>query len=179
MINLLPDKFKHFFRREAYYRQIIVWQILVLCLMIFCLGGIIYIYGLQMFEINLQKSVLNTIAGETSEINKSQENIRGLNQKVISVTNILNNKYYQEDIINEIAAYIPEGILLNSLSIDKHEKSYDVVLRGFAKDSDAIYSLKKSLEDAKKFKKISFPLDNLIKDKDIDFVVSFVISQNK
>lgn len=173
MINLLPDKFKYFFKQEAFYKTIIVWQLVGLLIMIFGVIGLIYINFLQASEINFQKSILATIEGETNEINKSQESIRNLNKKVIAVSKIFSEKSYQEDIINEIASYVPSSISINSLAINKETQNPSVIVRGFSKDSDSIYAFKKNLESSKRVKKISFPLGDLIKDKDIDFTVSF------
>lgn len=74
-------------------------------------------------------------------------------------------------ILAKIFEILPEGIKLESLSISKDKNEFSVSLSGLAQDREKLILLRDILQQ--NFSEVSFPTTVWLKEKDIEFSVSF------
>lgn len=175
-LNLLPEKEKSGLKWDAWRRLILVFASAVLIgLSLF--SSILINVNLYLLS-NLEKSsiLLNLhrqlpLGQEIKNIEKRlAEADKKLNQ-ILEIKKWISPKSF---IFSEINSILPEKIRLVSLSV----KSGGLVdLTGFAAERSALLSFKKSLEDNEKISDLNFPLANLLKEKEIEFSLSFKIKQ--
>lgn len=184
MINLLPPKEKEDYIVERRERITIIL-------------GTLFLYGLVGFacilffinialkrEIVYQQYEVNQIKKdyEQSGVKNFQQEINLFNKDLEKFQKFYSGKEYFSNIISEVAAVLPPGIYLNSMSVDfeKGSKSsyFAVSISGFSPTRDDLFKLKKNFEKNSNFIDINFPPDNWVKPGNIEFFINFKAKPN-
>lgn len=182
MINLLPPKEKEKIALEMVKRKVIILWFLVLFFLV-CL--ILILFSVKIYsqsQIESQKLVLAEAKKELehSEIRELETKVNSANLIFTKLNSFYQEKIYFSEILEKISKIIPPGISLNNfssqLSSVGEEKVIKVSLSGFAKTRENLFEFKQILEKEPGFKEISFPPQNWVKPADIDFSVTFTIT---
>lgn len=175
-LNLLPEKEKSNLNLDSWRRLILVF-------------GSAFLVGLGFFSSilvsaniyllnNLEKSSallnLHRQLPPGREIAEIEEKLNMANQKLNQVAEIRKRISSKSYIFPEVASMLPQNVSLISLSV----KSGGLVeLVGFARERAGLLLLKESLGKNENISDLNFPLANLLKEKDIEFSLSFKIKQ--
>lgn len=181
MINLLPpiEKEKLFLQKKK--RMVIILWFLVLFFIV-CL--ILILFSIKIYlqtQVKIQKTLLSQAQTEASrtEINKFREKVRLINLKLNQLDSFYQNKIYFSDILERVSQTLPPGAYLVNFSLEKGaENKIKVIVSGFSPTREILFEFKKNLEKEPGVKGVSFPAANWVKSTDIDFFVTFEISQN-
>ncbi|MDP1629657.1 MAG: hypothetical protein Q8L57_03490 [bacterium] len=174
--NLLPKKEKQLLNWDAWRRFILILGAgLAAASLLFSL--ILIQINLYLAE-NLEKISLTLNLHRQmptgSEIILIEERLKTANRKLNQIAEIRGLVFPKTPILGEIALLIPSGVKALSVQI-KNDDSVEFI--GLATKRAPLLSLKKTLENHPKISELSFPLANLLKDKDIEFSISFKMTQ--
>lgn len=175
MINLLPPEEKRILEAESKFKLIIIW-------------GLIVIFSLVAFSL-----ILLSIKFYVSSMVETQEErfTDSQGQNLLNEVGDINEElrllglFYQNQIIFSSAFLlvvnaIPKEININTLyfSIKIEEDGPILVgsLTGHSPNREALFSLKKNMEDEPSFWNIDFPPSNWVKPTDINFSITFNIN---
>ncbi|MFH1423360.1 MAG: PilN domain-containing protein [Candidatus Nealsonbacteria bacterium] len=178
MINLLPPKERDILRKEEKLRLAFIWGIFVL----FFLAT----FSLVLFSVNIY------LAGEvrgfkilvdceqqksaTLEAQNIEKEISAVNQNLTTLAAFYEGQSRITELLQKISEIIPEGIYLNSLSLNPNKDKKDrfqISLTGHSGTREALLDFKKSLESKSSFQGVYFPPSSWVKPSDINFSASF------
>jgi len=170
MINLLPPSQK----KELKQRENIIisfnlgisLSVFLLSLSLLFLGIYFYLQG----ELKTQKII---VEAKMKYLNSQLEKEISAKNKFLSKILLFESKKKEfSPILKEITQILPEGIKLKSISISKTgDKEIKISLTGFSQEREKLISLKEILQ--RKFFEVYFPTQVWLKEKEIDFSVSF------
>jgi len=171
-LNLIPKKEKINLEWDARRRLVLVFTGAAFIGLAFfssiLAGANLYIMR------NIEKSsALLSFRGQLPlgrEIKAIEEGLAKTDKKLKQISEIRNRIFPKSFILAEIALMLPEGCSLIALNI---KSGGSVDLAGLAKERTALLSFKKKLEDNQKISDLNFPLANLLKEKNIEFTLSF------
>ncbi len=173
MINLLPSSYKKELLQEENWRLTLILGILFL---IFLVSLILLLISIKIY-IQGQVESLKVLADleekslKTSGIPDFREKIDMANKKILGLESFYKAQDSTVEVLENIFQTIPAKIYLTSFFWQK--SASQVSLSGFSPSREALFELKKNLEEEKEFTDISFPLSNWQKPTDIDFTVTF------
>lgn len=180
MINLLPPEEKEKLFLEKKKRMVSILWFLVLffivCLILILLSIRIYLRA----QVKAQEAFLSEIKQESgrTEIKEFQERVNLINSELTKLNSFYQKKIYFSEIIEKISKTLPQETYLTNLSvIFSPAKKIKVSLSGFSPTREILFEFLKNLEKEQDFKEVSFPPANWVKAKDIDFFITFEISQ--
>lgn len=173
MINLLPLQQKQILLKEKEFREILILGIFLFTFLL--------LLGLALFVIRidiqagllLEQTLLESKKHESgfSQIKKSEEEIRSLNEIGSKLDSFYENKYYLISIFETLNQVMPENMYLTNFSYDAQKAK--ISLSCFAPSREVLSQFKANLEQEQNFKELYFPASNWLKPNDIDFFVSF------
>ncbi len=174
-LNLLPEKEKNDLNLDLWRRLILVFVAAVLTgLGLF--SSILVGANLYLLKELEESSALLSLHRQLPlgrEIKEIEERLAAASQKLNQIAEVRKRISPKSFIFLEIASMLPEKIRVVSLSV----KSGGLVeLAGFAQERAALLFFKKSLEENEKVSDLNFPLVNLLKEKDIEFTLSFKVA---
>lgn len=171
-LNLLPQK-------EKVNLEWDLWRRLILFLFLAVFAGSVIFFsvlvGTNLYLLkNLEKSAaalsLRRQLPLGLEIQIIEERLAEADKKLKQISKIRGMISAKSFILPEIASMVPRDCRLLSLSV-KNDSSAELV--GFAENRAALLAFKKSLENNQNISGLNFPLANLLKERDIEFVLSF------
>ena len=113
----------------------------------------------------------NKIKHDTTLVNvehlKLENNIDGLNRKIIIASQVQENFSKWSDIIYRLAASTPSGVNLDYLYINREAKTFR--LNGLAADRAALLAAKAAFTDSPFVTNLEAPLSNLLEKNNIEF----------
>lgn len=180
MINLLPPIEKEKLFLEKKKRMVIILWFLVLFFVI-CL--ILILFSIKIYlqsQVKTQKTLLSQAQTESNrtEINEFREKVHLINSKLNQLDSFYQNKIYFSDILERISQTLSSDAYLNNLSLEKGtENKIKVIVSGFSPTREILFEFKKNLEKEPGITGVSFPSANWVKATNIDFFVTFEISQ--
>lgn len=166
-INFLPQARKNEIKNLKHIGVVMrvgIMAILALCLLVFFLKAIT-------FSVKIEKDFIEgellrfEKSFEYLEAKKAQDSLREYSKTAGTIKNGLKNKKDYTLLISEINNMIPEGIILNKLSLD----SKQLVLSGVALKRENLLFLEQQLKEYKRFKKVDSPISNLVSDTNAEF----------
>ncbi len=175
MINLLPPSYKKEILQEQNWKLTLILGLLFL---IFSVSLILVLFSIRIYIQGEAESLkVSADLGEKSLQESGtldfREKIESANQKILKLESFYKNQDNTLIFLENIFKLIPENIYLTSLFWQK--SASQVSLTGFSPSREALFELKKNLEERKEFSDISFPPSNWINPVDIDFQVTFKI----
>lgn len=168
-LNLLPPAEKRILELEQIQRWILFYASAILMILIIFVGLLAGIWSFLLVQhkslaSNLKSIQSNTAWGQT--LIEQRESIKKINQELEQINRIQKNHQYYSRLLIGLADLIPEGVRLESISVDKQGQ---MALYGFAPRRDQVIALKQNLEQSKFFENVESPLSNLTKQEAINF----------
>ena len=184
MINLLPPKEKEELLLQKYKRLVIVlgnvFLISTICLALMLFALKYYVLSEISFQnLNLELAEQKYITDGTIPF---KEMIKQYNASLVKIDGFYKKSTYITDILqNVLEINRPAGMYFKDISVDRTKSTpglpapdgIKVVISGFSASREGLLSFKGALEKNPKIKNVSFPPQNWVKDKDIDFEVTF------
>lgn len=173
MINLLPPKEKRILAERQIQKVINIWGFLLFLFLVSLSLGLLAVK----FSLAGQETFQKTLVEIEKKAFQSQKNQAAkkealkLNQEVNFLLSFYEKKSEVSELLKKIAFILPPGLSLESLSFQKEDSL--VVLRGFAQTREDLILFKDNLEREPAFKDVTFPPQNWVKAKDINFLVNF------
>jgi len=175
MINLLPPQQKRELLAEEKFKLILILVILLL-LFLFSLSLIllsikIYISG----QAESQEILVSLGEKELPKFKSLKERLDLTNQNLSKIDSFYENQFSLSEFLERMSEITPEGIYLKSFSYE--ENTSQITLSGFSPTVEALVNFKENLEKQENFKEICFSPSAWIKLADIDFDVTFKITE--
>lgn len=176
MINLLPQEHIETLKRQ--YKKRLALVALYCSLMTFAFGVLAllpaYISAesrLGEYTTELAAMAKINIVGETSSVSD-----------IVKDTNFKLSKYDEvrkapktASVLNEFFGVVPAGISLDQLQFDA--STMKVSLLGSAKTREALLTFQKNLQDLPNVSNVNIPVSSFVKQKDVSFNITVVITK--
>jgi len=177
VINLLPPSYKKEILQEQNWKLTLILGLLFL---IFSVSLILVLFSIKIYiQGQVEPLKVLTEAGEKSlqesGILDFREKIESANQKILKLESFYKNQDSTLIFLENIFKLIPENIYLTGLFWQKSASQSS--LTGFSPSREALFELKKNLEERKEFSDISFPSSNWMDSVNINFQVTFKIKE--
>lgn len=178
MINLLPPKEKEELVFQKHRRLIFVLGNIVVVSLV-CLSLILFALK---FYISAEVSYQNTLLGiakkkyQVSDKSSLKEDIKSYNTSLDKINNFYKKENYLSDTLKNILdIQRPEGIYFSDIIINqlKDEKKIKISISGVSDTRDNLLTFKDNIERNQKVKNAYFPPDSWVRDKDINFSLTF------
>lgn len=176
-LNLLPSQEKkdletaEINRWSAFFSS---WLLILLIIFILlCLSAYFYLFILVKAQNGLIEDEERHI--KTQELEQLEKQIGRANQKISQVYNLSKDLKRLMPTLEEFTGLAPQGIYLTNFSYQKDLQR--VNLNGHAQNRNQLLVFQKKLEENSQFTDIDSPISNLLKQEDIDFNLTFKISQ--
>lgn len=166
-LNIIPDKIKKEIKANFIYN--ITKKSLYIIIIFLSLFGIILMTSEYILLSALTKEMNGATLDFKSSAKTSENKVNEINNQINSLETIQNDFTRWSIFYDFITKNSPEGIIFNSISIDKNVPS--VIFRGFSVDRDTLLSLKKLLEESDVFDNIDFPIKSLLQKENINFEI--------
>ncbi|MDO8492369.1 MAG: hypothetical protein Q7S34_01880 [bacterium] len=173
MYNVLPEEDKKLLKKEYSLRLVAVvsWFIsaIVLSGMILLMPS--YIITLQKkSELTEKLAQRNVKTAESDKINYS-DTAKELQEKLKILAVLPDQKYLSHFFFTGILNEKGETITLNKFSYGLLGTTTNITIVGTAKTREGLLSFKSRLEKTNLFKIVDFPIDLLVKTRDINFTI--------
>jgi Tfp pilus assembly protein PilN len=170
MINLLPPSQKEELKQRD---NLIVSLNIGIAVLAFLISLLLLLTGVYFFllgELKSQETILET---KLRYLNlELEKEISAKNNFLSKILLFETKKREIFPILEEISQILPEGIKLESISISKVEnEEIQILLTGFSQDRKRLISFREILQ--KRFSEVSFPTQVWLKEREINFSVSF------
>lgn len=179
MINLLPPQVKKELEIERKRKIIIILGNLLLVFLIF-LGVLLFsvkIYILSQIEGLKTLIDLESIYVDIPQTKELEKNITEANQKFSNLNLFYENQIDLTEVLGKISFLLPLNVYLTDFGYQKERNL--ITLEGFAKKREDFLEFKKSLETEKGFSNFSSPISNLVKPTDINFNITFNLTDEQ
>ena len=175
MINLLPPQQKRDLLGEERFKLILILGILLLVFLILLslilLSIKIYISG----QVEYQKILANLGEKELPQFNALKEKLNSIDKDLSKIDSFYQGQFNLTEFLERISKITPEGIYLKSFSYQKGTSQ--IILSGFSPTVEVLVDFKENLEKQENFKEIRFSPTAWIKLVDIDFDLTFKITE--
>ena len=176
MINLLPLQAKEELQKEE---QLKIAVILALVVFYALLSLFLIFFSLKIYivsELGVEKKIVDAQEEKfhTPEIETFQKTIAAANKDIAGLDHFYQGRVVVSDMLEKISTILPPGVYLTNFSWQ--QDTGQIGIYGFASTRDDLFALKNSLEKEQAFKQVNFPASNWVKQKDIDFSVTFVLA---
>lgn len=156
MINLLPTNDKRQLQAARTNNLLIRYNILMLAVLVF-LGlaiGVTFVY-LNTVKANSQ-SVIEGNAARVSDYASVQKEANQFRANLATAKQILSHEVTYSNVVLEIAALLPAGVVLQNLSLDANTFGTPITLIANTKSYDSAIALKNSFQASPLFSDVHF-----------------------
>lgn len=176
MINLLPAEARKGLARERFGRFLFVAGIALFCLSVSGAG----LFGLTFFSLNLQK---NEFVRELEAAQKNptlprvkavEASISQLNERLRFFSRSLKRENTVTRVLKEVIFVRTPSVVINEISF---RGSAEFNVAGNAGTRNDLLEFIRRIEANDVVDEITSPISNLIKDRDIDFTLSYTVRQ--
>lgn len=176
IINLLPkSRLKDLYQEMVFHRLLsAVW------LSVF---SFLVVIGVQVYaQFELQRRVgdfQGRIDQLKQQVNKKENSelksqIKGINNLIADYKNITGAVPKFSKVLIAFSVLPPESVSINSLTIDPVKKT--VMVSGFSPTREAVLAFYDAIKnDSKNFENVDYPLQHIVKAKDVPFQFNFSI----
>lgn len=181
MINLLPLEEKNILKLEEKWRLILLVGLLVL---IFFLCLFLILYSIKIFvasEVETQELVIKTTGKEfeNQETKDLKDKISSTNRDFLKLNDFFQESASLTEVSEKVSNTLSPGMYLTNFSYQKQVsgqgKKLEIVLSGFAPNTDTLFDFRKNLE--KVFATKVDVGDSWIKPADFRFVFNITLNQ--
>ncbi|HMB65433.1 MAG TPA: PilN domain-containing protein [Patescibacteria group bacterium] len=172
-LNLLPSEFSQELKFKNLFRLLVrAGTFLVVAAMVIAASFFIANKILR----NFYEVVNNTNFLMQTQI-KNPIEVREVNVKIKEAGRIRNNSFAWLRALEIVSQNLPRNVYVESLELNKEEKK--VTIDGVALTRESLVYLKENLENSDNFSELKFPLENILKKKDIHFEVEARINTQR
>ncbi|MBT3356478.1 hypothetical protein HN784_05225 [bacterium] len=166
-INFLPTERREEIKNLKYIGVVMrvgVMAVLALCVFVTFLGLIRY-------TINIEKDFVESEilrfenSKEYQQTKVAQDSLREYSYSAKTIKSGLKQKRNFTGLISQISEMIPDGIILNKLSVDNK----NVVLSGVALERKSLLILEQRLMEDQRFKSVDSPISNFVSETNAEF----------
>ncbi|MBU2474595.1 hypothetical protein KKA20_01410 [Patescibacteria group bacterium] len=166
-LNLISKKVKQDIKLKRIYA--ILKRFGYILIIITALFAIIILFA----KIILQNT-FNQVVEQTTLITKNNQSsnnqIKEINTRLDNIEKIQNDFIPWSFLLEDLSQDISSNINFFSIKIDKDKQQID--LKGVAVTRKGLLDFKKSIEESDKFSDIYFPINNLLKENNINFEIT-------
>ncbi|MFH1677358.1 MAG: hypothetical protein ABH888_00940 [Patescibacteria group bacterium] len=166
-LNLISKKVKQDIKLKRIYA--ILKRFGYILIIITALFAIIILFA----KIILQNT-FNQVVEQTTLITKNNQSsnnqIKAINTRLDNIEKIQNDFIPWSFLLEDLSQDISSNINFFSIKIDKDKQQID--LKGVAVTRKGLLDFKKSIEESDKFSDIYFPINNLLKENNINFEIT-------
>ncbi len=113
----------------------------------------------------------NRIVEQTTLITRNSQGynnkVRIINSKIAAVSQIQGEFSVWSPLLSNLAENVPDGVTFSYLKIDGGK----IKIKGIATTRDSLLIFKKNLDKMDSLKNLDFPLQNILKENNIDFEI--------
>src|SRR3990170_1553274 len=174
-LNLLPEQYKREYALEIKTRfAVFVFISLAVILAVFIVLLFSAYFYLRIQVNSMEESLVSQrTAANAKPMLSLEKDIKALNAKIGITAKARSDIFPVAPALEKIALLIKQGAYLKSVSLDN--KTGAVTIAGFASTRDLVLDLKSDLVSSEFVKpdSIQDPIQNILKDKKIDFTFTF------
>ena len=139
-------------------------------------------FGIKLYLQIQYQGIESQIAQIKSQVDKKENaqikaEIDGINGKISDYKNLAQSAPKWSKVLKAFSKLPPKGVKINSMVINFSSKS--IIISGFAPTRESVIAMYQSvLQDGSEFYNIDYPLENVLKPKDINFHFTFYINDS-
>jgi len=156
MINLLPDDFKKEIRAARTNVTLLNYIIIIFFGVVFLCVVFIAVYFILGNTKSNAEAIVKDNSSRTTSYSNVEQQASNLTQSLAGAKVILDNEVVYSKILTGIAAAMPAGVVLGSLSLSPSSLGTPTTLQAFAKSTDAALQLKTNFQQSPLFSGVSF-----------------------
>lgn len=178
-LNLLPEQYKKAYIFEIRMRFVVFIFISLAVILVILAALLFSTYLFLKIQTNSFRDSLEAQkkAASAQPIASLEKDIKSLNAKISSLEKAKSEIFPVAPALEKISFLIKRGAYLKSVSLDNETNK--VALMGFAATRDLVLNLNSDLlsSDFVKSESVQNPIQNILKDKKIDFSFNFQLSR--
>ena len=177
-INLLP-KLR---QKELFYEKVLNKILLVIWATIF---SFVVVVGVQTYAKYFMQNRLGTLKQEIDELkvqvskkenSETKDKLKALNALTTDYKNLVTTVPKWSKVIESFAKLPPDGVRVSSFTVNNTSKV--VTVSGFSPTRDLVIKFYEALKaDKNNFYNVDYPLQHIIKAKDVSFTFTFNIQE--
>lgn len=173
MLNLLPPIKKREIRREFKWRRLIsfIWMLIFALLIFTGLLVTTWVYSLIQYRAIAHLVDITESTPQNQTIQDIEKAVAETNFQLKYLTDLGLKQPLNFQLLEEIIKLMPEGIVLNSFSLDRSDQQGEIF--GLAEHRNLLLIFKEGLESSDYFSQVGLPLSNLLKEEKVDFRLTF------
>ncbi len=176
MINLLPDDTKKQIQAARMNVSLVRYIIVIgLSLTFLALACTVSYFFLVNTKIAAEESILDNQPGIDNSAS-AEAQATSLRNNLLGAKNILNREIRYSEVITGIAAAMPSGVILDSLSLDNSTFGAPITLQARARDTESALKLKDNFQSSPLFSNFSLQTLSTNQGGSSDYPVSVTIS---
>lgn len=174
MINLLPEEYKKNIERKYEMRVFKVILLFILATLITATALLVpsYIISASKHDLAEERS-LRVLSFNNEESSKIEAKIREVNVKLSIIKPVLEVPLHE--LIKLVVENKGNSVVIRSFNYESRGVTAKLDLLGVAKTREALLGFVDRLEKEKIFAEVYSPVSNLVKEKDIEFVIQIGI----
>lgn len=174
-LNLLPKSKEKKIKNKKILKFIVLQEIMIILITVLFFGVVKGIDAIANFQLDSVSQELsqNGKRGDYVEIKKYEDGLKEAKSKVGFIKQIQKFNINWVTFLNKLSVILPQEVTLNSIS----GNGYELLLKGVAKNRDALIKVKEEMQKDSCFKNIDIPLNNIVLREDIEFDLKFEIDE--
>lgn len=170
-LNIIPSELK----KEIKIKELIKSIDLIVYIITFSIIFYeIVLFGSQLFLQNYLSEISSQNTIVTRNTDNYSKQVKDINKQISCIDTIQKENIKWSSLLSTLLNSIPEDIKLRSALLNKKDDS--LFISGVAGTRDSLISLRKYFENSNNFNLISFPVQNLVEKRNINFEVSLKIN---
>jgi hypothetical protein len=178
-INLLPKSRQE----EIFYQSVLRGLYIIIAISIASFALVLLAqFGIKFYLSIEYKDTEYQIGQIKSQVDKKEnsqikDQITKINGRIADYKNLADSAPKWSKVLKAFSVLPPQGVKINAMSVDFKNKS--IMLNGFAPTRELVIAMYESVKkDGSHFNNIDYPLENVIKPKDINFHFTFYINES-
>ncbi len=176
IINLLPKpRQKDLYYEEIYHGMVVLFVISVISFAFVFAAQVAVKFFLQEQSVGIQRNV-DVIKSQVSKDDniKIKQTIKDVNTAVSDFNSLAANSPKWSKFVKAFVALPPDGIKISQLNADIAKKT--VTINGYSPSRELVIKMYENIkQDTKNFYNVDYPLENVVKAKDVNFHFTFYI----
>jgi Tfp pilus assembly protein PilN len=156
MINLLPDDFKKEVRAARTNVTLLNYIIIVFLGVIFLCGAFIAVYFILSNTKSNAEAITKDNSSRTTSYSTVEQQAGDLTQSLAGAKVILDNEVDYSKILTNIAAAMPDGVVLSGLTLTPSSLGTPTTLQAYAKTTADALQLKTNFQQSALFSSVAF-----------------------
>jgi len=172
-LNLLPPQKKR--EHERIKALLLAHEIILFLFITLVLGAVTLLSARLILEQRYREAILEVVPG-SSKIIRINRDIRSLNQELTLLATITRPALFWTPFLTSLTKQTPPGIALQSMTLNNESGFH---LSGNAATRDDLIAFKTLLEHSPAVRTVDLPLQYLVEEHDIHFMVQATLDPKK